>query len=125
MVAQLPEDPRGEEARSLCRRIATARELERPQVVLDCSFLRQPDAATTYLLLCCLEEALKRNGDVKLAAIPPESVAMFAAAGIIRLFDIYETTDDAVNSFHKKYTAFDIPATALSQSATQAAEEAA
>jgi hypothetical protein len=48
------------------------------------------------LLLCCLEEAMKRNGDVKLAAIPAGAEA---TVELIRLFEIFETSADAVKSF--------------------------
>jgi anti-anti-sigma regulatory factor len=52
-----------------------------------------------HLLLHCLEEAMKRNGDVKLAALPPEGAEFLRITGVTRLFDIYETTAEAVNSF--------------------------
>ena len=35
-------------------------------MVLDCSNVRQLDRAGIQVLLRCLEEAMKRNGDVKL-----------------------------------------------------------
>jgi ABC-type transporter Mla MlaB component len=42
-------------------------------MVLDSSKLCQVDNAAFYLLSSSLKEALKRNGDVKLAAIPKEA----------------------------------------------------
>jgi len=44
-----------------------------PRMVLDSSKLCQVDNAAFYLLSSSLKEALKRNGDVKLAAIPKEA----------------------------------------------------
>jgi anti-anti-sigma regulatory factor len=41
---------------------------DRAYIVLDCSKVGVMDRSAIYLLLCCLEEAMKRNGDVKLAA---------------------------------------------------------
>jgi anti-anti-sigma factor len=73
----------------------------RPRLVLDCSSLQELDDATMHLMLHCLEEALKRNGDVKLAALPPQTQGAFAAAGLERLFDVYDTAGEAVASFHQ------------------------
>ena len=41
---------------------------DRPSLVLGLSDVRQLDSAGIELLLRCVEEAMKRNGDVKLAA---------------------------------------------------------
>jgi anti-anti-sigma regulatory factor len=73
----------------------------RPCLVLDCSSLCELDEPTMHLMLQCLEEALKRNGDVKLAGLPSPAEAAFAAAGLNRLFDRYDTAADAVASFHR------------------------
>jgi len=43
---------------------------DRAGIVLDCSRARLMDRPAIYLLLCCLEEAIKHDSDVKLAAIP-------------------------------------------------------
>jgi hypothetical protein len=44
-----------------------------PRMVLDCSKLCRVDNAAFYFLFSSLEEALKRNDDVMLAAIPKEA----------------------------------------------------
>lgn len=72
----------------------------RPCLVLDCSSLRSLDEAAVHMMLHCLEEALKRNGDVKLAAVPAPVQTALCAAGLTRLFDVYDTVDAAVDSFH-------------------------
>jgi hypothetical protein len=53
------------------------------------------------LLLHCLEEAMKRNGDVKLAAVPTAAAVLLVSTGVARLFEAYDTTAEAVNSFHQ------------------------
>lgn len=73
----------------------------RPCLVLDCSSLQELDQASMHLMLQCLEEALKRNGDVKLAALPTAAEAAFTAAGLGRLFTIYATAAEAAASFHQ------------------------
>lgn len=59
------------------------------------------DRVAIHFLLCCLEEAIKRNGDVKLAAIPTEARMMLELSGADRLFEICETNAQAVSSFRQ------------------------
>jgi hypothetical protein len=54
-----------------------------------------------HLLLCCLEEAMKRNGDVRLAALRPDVLAALKSAEVDSLFQCFETIGDAVESFHR------------------------
>jgi anti-anti-sigma factor len=74
---------------------------DRPRVVFDCSNVRQLDSAGIQVLLSCLEEAMKRNGDVKLAAIPPGAAAILERARVDHLFEAFDSTADAVNSFYQ------------------------
>ena len=75
--------------------------VDRPSLVLDCSRVRLMDTSAVHLLLCCLEEAMKRNGDVKLAAVPAGATAVLELSGIDRLFEIYDTPAEAVSSFRR------------------------
>jgi anti-anti-sigma factor len=84
--------------RQLCENTT---EIVRPNIVLDLSSLNRFDAGVLDLLLCCLEEALKRNGDVRLAALHPDVKAMLDAAGAGRLFRIYATVEEGVASFRR------------------------
>src|ERR1700756_1900882 len=72
---------------------------DRPRPVLDCTNVLGADRLFIHLLLRCLEEAMKRNGDVKLAAIPHGTKATLERIGASRLFEIFDTTDAAVDSF--------------------------
>ncbi len=74
---------------------------ERPFVVLDFSNGGLMDRPAITLLLCCLEETLKRNGDVKLAAIPEEARAILRLTGVERLFEIFDTEAEAISSFRR------------------------
>jgi anti-anti-sigma regulatory factor len=100
-VLQLPERLGVKERRSFLREVEDRMNMERPYLVLDCSNISQLDTSVVYLLLRCLEEALKRNGDVKLAGIPLITEVMPGLTGINRLFEIFDATADAVNSFHQ------------------------
>jgi anti-sigma B factor antagonist len=77
-------------------------ETERPRLVLDCSTVREMNHATIHLLLSCLEEAMKRNGDAKLAGVSPEARAALDSIGVSRLFEIYANPADAVQSFRHR-----------------------
>jgi anti-anti-sigma factor len=75
--------------------------IDRPCIVLDCSPVREMDRFAIHMLLCCLEEAMKRDGDVKLAAVSPSVRKALELTKVDRLFEIYETETDAVNSFFR------------------------
>ena len=74
---------------------------DRPYIVLDCSKIGQMDGPSIQLLLCCLEEAIKRNGDVKLAAVPTGARATLKLTGVDRIFEIFDTNAEAVNSYRR------------------------
>ena len=100
-VKQLPENLNVRQRWIFLREIESCMKTDRPRIVLDCSNVRHLNRAVVHLLLRCLEEAMKRNGDVKLAAIPREARATLELTGISRLFEIFDTTAHAVNSFHQ------------------------
>lgn len=83
--------------------VMTSMALRRPCLVLDCSPLKRLDAGAIHVMLLCLEEALRRNGDVRLAALAPPVEAAFEAARLGRLFTHYQTTAEAVASFHSGF----------------------
>jgi anti-sigma B factor antagonist len=122
-IKQLPQRIDRRTERAVLQELAVALHAERPAIVLDCAQLRQMDSAAAHLLLCCLEEAMKRNGDVRLAALPAEAGETLAVLGIDRLFRIFETTEKAAESFQRR-TAF-IPTSADRNPATLASEHAA
>jgi anti-anti-sigma factor len=89
------------QGRGFFREVEPFLQADRPRVVLDCSKVRHLDSGGIYVLLRCLEEAMKRNGDVKLAAIPPGAAAILEHTRAGRLFEAFDNTADAVNSFHQ------------------------
>jgi anti-sigma B factor antagonist len=100
-VKQLPENFSLKQGRLFFREVDSCWNADRPRVVLDCSKVRELDRAGIHVLLSCLEEAMKRNGDVKLAAIPPGAAAILELARVDHLFEAFDNTADAVNSFHQ------------------------
>jgi anti-sigma B factor antagonist len=72
----------------------------RPYLVLDCSRAGNLDKPLAAVLLHCLEEAMKRNGDVKLACLSLRESSALVLAGAVRLFEVFDTVEDAIRSFH-------------------------
>ena len=91
MLKQFPQDLSLKQTRAFLDEIKTAMKVERPRLVLDCSHMRQMDNSVIYLLLCCLEEAIKHNGDIKLAAVPSKVAAMLTTSGVSRLFEVFHS----------------------------------
>jgi anti-anti-sigma regulatory factor len=98
-VMQLPERFSRKEAQIFTREVERSMTVTRPYLVLDCSNVQHLDNSMVNLLLHCLEEAIKRNGDVKLAGVPVTDDSILGPAN--RLFEIFDTTAEAVNSFHQ------------------------
>jgi len=98
----LPEALSAAKAARLFRELKSHMSIDRPCIVLDCSKARQMDRFFVNLLLCCLEEAMKRNGDVKLAAVPAQTQLVLRHSGAHRLFEVFDTNAEAVSSYHRR-----------------------
>ncbi len=101
VVKRIPERLNMKQARAFCREIEPILNSDRPQFVLDCSQVKQIDAAGVEMLLQCLSRVIKRDGDVKLAALSPQMAVVLEMTRTERLFEIYETNSDAVLSFSR------------------------
>ncbi len=101
VVKQLPEKFSVEQARNLLLEVDPSLKTDRPRLVLDCSQVRRLDSAGVQALLYCLEEAMKRNGDVKLAAVPRAAAEILELTKVDSLFESFDTPIEAVNSFYQ------------------------
>src|ERR1700722_7573611 len=101
VLVQIPEALNAQQERIFLSELESRLNTSRPRIVLDCSKLRRMDKPSMHLLLCCLEETLKRNGDVKLAALPNGASAIFALSGLGGLFEVFDTISGATNSFQQ------------------------
>src|SRR5258708_20457412 len=99
IVMQLPEQLRRQEVGPFLNELQPLLESDRPRVVLDCSQVRHMDSAGVEMLLHCMQEAMKRDGDLKLAAISPEAAVILELMRVARLFEIFNTPHEAVQSF--------------------------
>jgi len=101
-IHQIPSEISSALKTELLRRIEMSVESGHPRIVLDCSQMESLGASEIHFLLCCLEEAMKHNGDVKLAGLQPLAQATMRTSGVGRLFEIYATADDAVASYQPR-----------------------
>jgi anti-sigma B factor antagonist len=100
IVIQLPNEMNQLGARTFLHEMALLVESDRPRIVLDCSEVRSIDSAGVESLLHCMEEAMKRNGDLKLASVSPSLEVMLELMRVDRLFEVFPTADEATRSFH-------------------------
>ena len=99
VVKHMPERINLKQAREFLREIRPFLRSDRPQVVFDFSNVRQIDAAGVDMLLHCMGEVMKRDGDVKLSSLSPHAAIVLEMTRTDRLFEVYETASDAVRSF--------------------------
>lgn len=109
VVMQVPEILNVGEVHNFMQEMGPLLESNRPRVVLDLSQVRSMESAGIEMLLHCLEEVLKRDGDLKLAALSPEAEVILELMRVARVFETFPTCEDAVRSFNA------IPAEAVTQ----------
>ena len=101
VVKRMPEKLNSRQSRPFWREVYPILSSDRPQVVFDFSPVQHLDAAGVDLLLKCMAEVMKRDGDLKLAAVPPQAAIILEMTRTDRFFEIYETSSDAVKSFSR------------------------
>jgi len=110
IVIEVPEQLNQTEVSSVRNEIEPLLDNDRPRIVLDCSQVQQMDSAGVEMLLHCLEGVMKRDGDMKLAALSPACATILELMRVDRLFEIFETSEAAVQSFHA-FPSYAIPQT--------------
>ncbi len=99
VVKRMPERLNLKHARALLRELRPILTSDRPQLVFDMSQVRHLDAAGVDMLLHCMTESMKRDGDLKLAALSDQAAVILELTRTDRLFEIYHTSTDAMRSF--------------------------
>jgi anti-sigma B factor antagonist len=99
VVKRMPERVNARSAREFWQDVQPFLIVDRPQLVFDLSPVVQLDAAGVEMLLRCMSEAHRRDGDLKLAAPSEQAAVVLELTRTERLFEIYETSMDAVRSF--------------------------
>lgn len=109
VVMQVPEVLNVGEVHKFIQEMGPLLESNRPRIVMDLSQVHSMESAGIEMLLHCLEEVLKRDGDLKLAALSPEAEVILELMRVARVFETFRTCEDAVRSFNA------IPAEAVQQ----------
>lgn len=99
VVKRMPEKVNQREARKFLQDVQPFLRADRPQLVFDLSQVRQLDAAGVEMLLHCVSEVMKRDGDLKLASLSPQAAMVLELTRTGRLFEVYESSTDAARSF--------------------------
>jgi anti-sigma B factor antagonist len=73
--------------------------MDQPRVVLDFCSVTHLDSAGIEFLLNCLSAIVKRDGELKLAALSPQAATVLEITRVGRFFEIFPTVEDAVRSF--------------------------
>lgn len=101
VVKQLPEYLGVQQCQAFLRELEPVLDRDRPRLVFDFTGVQHLDSAGVEFLLRCMEEAMKRNGDLKLAAVSPQLAVILEMTRVDRLFEIFDNSTDAVESFHR------------------------
>jgi anti-sigma B factor antagonist len=99
VVIELPQQLNGAQAKDFLRELQPLLDVDRPRLVLECSQVRHMDSAGAEMLLQCMQRAMKRDGDLKLAAVSPAAATFLELLRVARLFEIFDTEKEAVQSF--------------------------
>lgn len=99
VVKRMPERMNQREARKFLQDVQPFLNADRPQLVFDLSQVKQLDAAGVEMLLRCVSEVMKRDGDLKLASLSPQAAMVLELTRTDRLFEIYENSTEAARSF--------------------------
>ncbi len=99
VVKRMPERLNLKHARALLRELRPILTSDRPQLVFDMAQVRHLDAAGVDMLLHCMTESMKRDGDLKLAALSDQAAVILELTRTDRLFEIYHSSTDAMRSF--------------------------
>ena len=90
VVMQVPEQFNAGAVQIFMEELGPLLDSNRPRIVLDCSQVRSMDSVGVEALLQCLEEALKRDGDLKLASLSPEAEVILELMRIARVFEAFK-----------------------------------
>lgn len=99
VVKRMPERVNQREARKFLDDVQPFLNSDRPQLVFDLSQVKQLDASGVEMLLQCVSEVMKRDGDLKLASLSKQAAMVLELTRTDRLFEIYNNSTEAARSF--------------------------
>ena len=99
MVLRFPERVSGTEARLFAERVSSELRHDRPRVIADLSRVRQIDSQALHVLLECLVEVTRRDGEFYLGAVSPEAATVLELTQMDTVFELLPEVAEASASF--------------------------
>jgi anti-anti-sigma factor len=99
IVKRVPESLTRKQASAFLDEVRPLLEHDRPQLVFDLSLVRRLDTAGVDVLIYCMTEASRRDGDLKLASLSLHAQVVLDLTRAGRLFESFASSADAVRSF--------------------------
>jgi len=100
VIMQMPEELGSTEVLGFMQDLKPLIESECPRIVFDCSEVRYVDGAGAQMIRQCLEEAAKRDGDLRLAALAPETEQVLRQTQKTPSYQFFASAREAVHSFN-------------------------
>ena len=98
-IMKLPTSVSAANLNGLIELVKSFVQIRHPRIVVDCSAVASMGKSEIAFLLCCLEEVMKHNGDVRLAMLMPHASAVLQSVGVSHLFETYYSMESAVESY--------------------------
>ena len=89
----------GEEADEL-RRVVLGLLNETKRIVLNLAWIGHIDSSGLGTLVASFISARNRGAKIKFAALSPKAQRVLTSTHVDRLFEVYDSTEEAINSFH-------------------------
>lgn len=99
VVKVVPERLHGEALTDFRQDMQKVLEGDQPQVVLDLSQVKYLGSAGIEDILHCLSVVVRRDGEMKLAALSPEAASLLSLTRVERFFEVFPSVEEAVHSF--------------------------
>jgi anti-sigma B factor antagonist len=84
---------------AFCEEIHQLLNQDQTQIVVDLSGVESLDSSAIEVLLRCVAQVVRADGELKLAALSPCAESILAVTRVSRFFEIFPTSDSAVASF--------------------------
>ncbi len=89
----------GEEADEL-RRVVLGLLNETKRIILNLAWIGHIDSSGLGTLVASFISARNRGAEIKFAALSPEARRVLRITSVDRLFEVFESTEEAIESFH-------------------------
>jgi anti-anti-sigma regulatory factor len=103
LVKRFPDCSQGTACRSFLRDLeALLSQSYQPRMVFDLSAISRMNEAGIELILSCTEEIAARDGELKLAAPPPQAGIALELMQINQVIEVFPSIEEALASFEAR-----------------------